>query len=216
MSQHFLVVFPGIRRVSGIWLLIGASLITLAACSPAASALEPAVTPLVENVSADPRADQQPLQDQPATGNPVPEAGPEIEPGLEPLASIPAPGASDEPEELIQSAVDLALQGDLQGVYRLDRSGDPAYVPVLIDLLRLSWSFPAEETQSTIFAALGEIAQQNSPENFQEFDPQETTGWSWWVKWLGQNPEIKSPPGYAAWKGRLYAQLVDPEMGDFL
>lgn len=203
----------------GICLLVVAGLITLAACSPAASApapstAKPAVSPLAEKGSAGPAADQRTLQDKPATAEPTPETG--LEPLAEAAANIPATGGLDDPKELMQSALDLALQGDSQGVYRLGLSGNVAYIPVLIDMLRLSRSFPDEETRSTLYVALSDIAQQNFPENFPEFDSGESTGWSWWVEWLGRNPEVKPPPGYAAWKGRLYARLVDPEMGDFL
>ena len=213
-----------IRRVPGIGLLVVVSLITLAACSQAASApapfaIEPAVRPLAEKVSPAPAVEQRTPMEKPATAEPVPETGPDPEsvqkPEPEPAATNPASGALNDPAELIQSAVDLALQGDVQGVYRLGLSGDPAYIPVLIDLLRLSRSFPAEETQATIYVALGDIAKQNFPQNFPEFDTAEATSWSWWVDWLGRNSEIKPPPGYAAWKGRLYARLVDPEMEDF-
>jgi len=157
----------------------------------------------------------------PAGGPPPPTPEPVRVPTAEvlepvPTANIPATEALDDPEVLIQSALDLALQGDSVGVYRLGLSGDLAYVPVLIDMLRFSRSFPAEEMQSTLFGALGEIAKQNFPENFREFETAEATSWSWWVKWLGRNPDIKAPPGYAAWKGRLYARLVDREMGAFL
>ena len=213
-----------IRRVPGLGLLVVASLITLAACSQAASApapfaIEPTISPLAEKVSPAPTVGQRPPQDQPATATPVPETGPDPEPVQkpepEPAVTNPTSGELYNPEELIQSALDLALQGDVQGVYRLGLSGDPAYVPVLIDMLRLPRSFPAEETQATIYVALGDIAKQNFPENFPEFGTAEVSSWSWWVNWLGRNSEIKPPPGYAAWKGRLYARLVDPEMEDF-
>ena len=217
MSQRDLSASPEIRRYSRIWLLVVASLITLAACSPAASVpapliVEPAVNSPVEKASSAPTADQLALQDLPATAEAAPGTGPEPEQVPEPPETIPAIDALDGPEELMQSALDLALQGDSQGIYRLGLSGDLAYIPVLIDMLRLSRSFPAEETRSTLHVALGDIAKQNFP----EFDTAEATRWSWWVKWLGQNPRIKPPPGYAAWKGRLYSRLVDPEMGDFL
>ncbi len=223
MSQRDLLVSPEIRRVPTIWLLVGVSLISLAACSPAASApapfpKEPALSPLAEKVSPAPMVDQQTPQDQPARAEVVPEAGPEPKVVLEqvPTANIPATEALDDPAAPIQSALDLALQGDSLGVYRLGLSGDLAYVPVLIDMLRFSRSFPAEEMQSTLFGALGDIAKQNFPENFREFETADATSWSWWVEWLGRNPDIKAPSGYAAWKGRLYARLVDREMGAFL
>ena len=217
MSQPYSPVSPEIRRYSRIWLLVVASLITLAACSPAASVpapltVEPAVNSPVEKVSSAPTADQLTLQDLPATAEAAPGTGPEPEQVPKPPETIPAIDGVDDPEELMQSALDLALQGDSQGVYQLGLSGDLAYIPVLIDMLRLSRGFPAEETQSTIYVALGDIAKQNFP----EFDIAEANRWSSWVKWLGENPEIKPPPGYAAWKGRLYSRMVDPEMGDFL
>ena len=218
MSQRDLSASPEIRRFSRIWLLVVASLITLAACSPAASVpapliVEPAVNSPVEKASPAPAADQLALQDLPATAEAAPGIGPEPEQVPEPSETIPAIAAVDDPEELMQSALDLALQGDSQGIYRLGLSGDLAYIPVLIDMLRLFRSFPAEEkeTQWTIYVALGDIAKKNFP----EFDAAEAAGWPWWVKWLDQNTEIKPPPGYAAWKGRLYARLVDPEMEDF-
>ena len=219
MSQRYFSVSPKIHRFPLIGLLVVISLIILAACSPAASAPlpfteAPAVSPLAEKVSAAPAADQRTHQDQLATAEPVPETGPQPEavPNPEPAATIPVTVALGNPKELIQSALDLALQGDSQGVYRLGLTGDLSYIPVLVDMLRLSRGLPAAETQSTIYVALGDIAMQNFP----EFDAAEATGWSWWVKWLGQNPEINPPPGYAGWKGRLYSRLVDPEMGDFL
>ena len=33
---------------------------------------------------------------------------------------------------------------------------------------------------------------------------------------MGRHPEVKPPPDYADWKGRLFGQLVDPDMGAFL
>ncbi len=199
MSQHYSTVSPEISRYSRIWLLVVASLITLAACSPAAYVpapftVEPAVNPPAEKASSASEADQLALQDLPATAEAAPGTGPEPEQVPEPPETIPAIDAVDDPEELMQSALDLALQGDSQGVYQLGLSGDLAYIPVLIDMLRLSRGFPAEETQWTLHVALGDIAKQN----FTEFDTANVSRWSWWVKWLGQNPDIKPPPGYAA------------------
>ena len=33
--------------------------------------------------------------------------------------------------------------------------------------------------------------------------------WDAWYKWLGQHPEVEPPPGYATWKGNIYANIDD-------
>ncbi len=211
MSQRFMLgprPAGWVAGPAGKMLFVVAGLITLAACSSSASAVEPTMNPLAQDVSPPPVAEEQISRDQPTAVEPTPGIGPEPELPGTPSATL----ATNDPEDFIHSALDLALRGDSQGVYQMSRSGDPAYIPVLMDLLRFSRSFPAEDMRLTIFLALAAIAEQNFP----EFVAAEATTWSWWVKWLGRNPETKPPPGYAAWKGRLYGQLVDPEMGAFL
>ncbi len=211
MSQHLIL---GPRQAGWFagpaakMLFVLAGLVTLAACNSSASTVEPTMNPIAPGVSPPPAAEEQIFQDQPSAFEPTPEIGPEPELSVTPSVTL----TTNEPEDFIHSTLDLALRGDIQGVLQMSRSGDPAYIPVLVDLLRFSRSFPAEDTRLAIFLALADIAEQNYP----EFVAVEATTWSWWVKWLGRNPEAEPPPGYAAWKGRLYGQLVDPEMGAFL
>lgn len=211
LSQRFLLAPKEVGRFVGpaagkvLFVLVG--LIALAACSSYTSDIEPTTNPLAQDDSPPPAVEQV-SQDQPTAVEPTTEISPEPELRVIPLVTSTA----NDPEDLINSALDQALRGDIQGVYQMSRSGDPAYIPVLMDLLRFSRGFPADDMQLSILLALSDIAEQNFP----EFVAGEATTWSWWVKWLGRNPETKPPPGYAAWKGRLYGQLVDPEMGAFL
>ena len=45
-------------------------------------------------------------------------------------------------------------------------------------------------------------------------DIDEQGEWKLWSEWLGSNPEIELPQGYAAWKGRFLAH-IDLGMGAF-
>ena len=181
-------------------------LIALAACGSAASAVEPGASSGRQIGSPAPAADPIIAQDQPSPVEPAHQTGPA------PAATLPVQRAWDDPEDLIHSALDLALEGDSLAVHQIGLSGDTAYIPVLVDLLRFSWSFPAEDLQGAVLTTLDDIAGRNYP----DFVTEEPTSWAWWINWLGQNPEIEPPSGYPAWKGRLYAELVDPEMGAFL
>ena len=87
-------------------------------------------------------------------------------------------------------------------------SGNSALIPVLLDLLDLSYQpFVGTWTRSALTELLVEL----------EGDSEETRkphSWSWWVEWLGNHPEIEAPDGYAAWKGRVLS-LIDFNMGVF-
>ena len=179
-------------------LLMVAALVALSACASPTSPVEPPTAPSGQGDSPPNGRDPQESQDRSVS---EPE-----------LPATPTVTADAEPDVLMYSALDLALQGEIQGVYEMGKSGDSAYIPDLIDMMRFSHRFPAEEIQPTILLALADIAEQNFP----EFVSAEADTWSWWVKWLGRHSEVKSPPDYAAWKGRLIGQLVDPDMGAFL
>ena len=43
----------------------------------------------------------------------------------------------------------------------------------------------------------------------------EQNEWSWWIEWLGNNPQVQPPDGYVGWKGDLYS-LLGPGLGGFL
>lgn len=88
----------------------------------------------------------------------------------------------------------------------LAETGDPRFVPVLVDVLRFPW-FLSDETRDAALTTLSELT--GEPDGDQ---------WDWidWVEWLAQHPEIEGPPGYQRWKGRLLGKLIDPRIGNFL
>ena len=104
----------------------------------------------------------------------------------------------------------LAFRGNPVGVRTMGESGDQSYVPVLVEFLRFPWRL-GSRSQAAVYSSLARLIDQRS-----EGLSQEQKVWDWWVHWLGNRPEVEPPPGFAAWKGQLYALLVDPEMGAFL
>ena len=85
-------------------------------------------------------------------------------------------------------------------------SGNIAFVPVLVDFLRLQLYYEGRATYSVYFAQLVGDEPDSSPEGPDD--------WKRWPEWLGNHPEIDPPPGYAGWKGRFLSH-IDPEMGAF-
>ncbi|HSG40523.1 MAG TPA: DUF3179 domain-containing protein [Thermoanaerobaculia bacterium] len=78
---------------------------------------------------------------------------------------------------------------------------DRRFLPPLFELLR----FPAVAPRAEIGAAMDAIAG-------------ESLGGEWakWYEWLGQHPDVPVVPGFAGWKGELYARQIDPAMKRFL
>ena len=80
-------------------------------------------------------------------------------------------------------------------------SGNPTYIPILVDLLGVR-SHP--DLREALVASLIQLTgEEDNPD------------WRWWAEWLSVHSEIQAPHGYAAWKGDLYS-LIDPIMGSFL
>ena len=136
------------------------------------------------------------------------------------LARWVLPGSSPTAEahyatQLIYDALDGALSADPWPVAKLGDQGDPSYIPVLVELMRFPWWRIGRDVEEAIFDSLDRIAEANPG----KADTDTGTGadeWARWVVWLGKHPEVWPPPGFAGWKGWLYAELVDPEMGAFL
>ena len=109
--------------------------------------------------------------------------------------------------------MDAALgvfRGDVGGVRRIGLRGDASYVPVLVEFLRFPWLLDSG-AEAAVFAALASLIGQE----YADLAPEQRE-WDWWVEWVGRHPEVQPPEGFAAWKGGLFALLVDPEMGAFL
>ena len=130
------------------------------------------------------------------------------------------PGSNPQAEtraetKLMYSALESAQDGDPWAIERMGDSGNPAYIPVLVELLRFPWRQVGREVDSAIYSALDRIAAQNPAIEEIDADPLQDE-WFLWVLWLGEHPEVMAPPGFAGWKGQLFDNLVDPEIGAFL
>ncbi|MDE2843303.1 MAG: hypothetical protein OXN21_07975, partial [Chloroflexota bacterium] len=117
--------------------------------------------------------------------------------------------------QLMHDALDSALGGDQWDIVRIGDSGDPAYIPVLMEMMKFPWWHIEREVELALFESLDKIVEQNPGLSDAESIAQ-TNEWSRWVVWLGLHPEIWPPPGFSGWKGRLFSKLVDPNMGAFL
>ncbi len=129
-------------------------------------------------------------------------------------ASCPAPDSSNSPAPASRSArTDADVEADLQSLLQLDAATtravlrqatatrDRRYLAPFFELLR----FPAVAPREEIGAAMDAIAGE-----------QIGGDWAGWYEWLGKHPEAKTVPGFATWKGDLYARMVDPAMKRFL
>ncbi len=204
------------RRVLPLPFAVAISLgLLLTACSSDGNLATPTSSPTSEpTVSASPsRLNVIPTVAPPTESPPSLTLSPTPEPTAPPsLRPTRTPDATAEAQRLRQNATKL-MEG-LLGVDTLrlipviGSSGNSAFVPVLLDLLDLSFQpFVGAWTRSALTELLVEL----------EGDTEENRNphsWSWWVEWLGNHPEIEAPDGYAAWKGRVLS-LIDYNMGVF-
>ena len=121
----------------------------------------------------------------------------------------PTEQSSQDPRDVMDTAL-LALGGNLSGVQAMGTSGDPAYIPALVEFLRFPWYLGPTSLAAVHSSLASLIGQQAEGLSEQQRD------WEWWVDWIGNHPEVQPPAGFAEWKGRLFSVLVDPEMGAFL
>lgn len=126
-------------------------------------------------------------------------------------ASCHPPGPAAPASKSTRTEADI--EADLQSLLRFDAATtravlrqatatrDRRYLAPFFELLR----FPAVAPQAEIGAAMDAIA-----------DEQLGGDWARWYEWLGAHPDVPSAPGFASWKGDLYARRVDPAMKRFL
>ena len=126
------------------------------------------------------------------------------------------PSTAEPPStQLMYDALESAQRGDPWGLAKIGDSGDPTYIPVLLELMRFPWWQIDRDVEDALFQALDHIAERN-PEIADVESGSDIDEWARWVVWLGKNPEVWPPPGFAGWKGQLFTDFVDPAMGAFL
>jgi len=114
----------------------------------------------------------------------------------------------DDPTELMFATLDEVFD---RVARKMAYSGNPTYIPVLLEFLRFQ---NQDEAIVTMTSYLSRLKDNVPPETLMTFE-QEQSQWSWWIEWLGNNPQVQPPPGYAGWKGELYS-ILDPGLGGFL
>lgn len=87
----------------------------------------------------------------------------------------------------------------LRALAAVEKTGDRAAIPALIELLRFELPVPGQLVVGVLERLAGET-----------LGPR----WPRWVEWLQKHPEITPHPEFVGWKGRLYA-LIDPEFADW-
>ena len=126
--------------------------------------------------------------------------------GSSPETPIPTSASDlpDDPTELMR-ATDF---GNLTDITRkMVDSGNQSYIPVLLEFMRIDRNPEGRFAWASSINRLveGPDADQTPPER---------TNWGWWIEWLGRNPQVVAPEGYAGWKGELFSSL-DPGLGSF-
>lgn len=129
------------------------------------------------------------------------------------LAGCAGPGASSPADPTAASRTHDQVETDLRRLLAFDTAEtreilqrasaarDRRFLLPLFELLR----FPAVAPRAEIGAAMDAIAG-------------ESLGGEWakWYEWLGRHPDVPVVPGFATWKGELYARQIDPAMKRFL
>ena len=88
-------------------------------------------------------------------------------------------------------------------------SGDPSYIPVLVEYLYFSSALNAETNvalENALTQLVSRLPGEEAPDSFQ---------WQPWVEWVGERPTVRAPEGYARWKGNWFSSLVEPGLGTF-
>ena len=114
----------------------------------------------------------------------------------------------DDPTQLMLATLDQPLARTAR---QMAYSGNQTYIPVLLEFLRFQ---SGDEAIINMTSFLARLKDNVPPEEVMIFPPEQKE-WSWWIEWLGNNPQVQPPEGFAGWKGQLYS-LLDPDFGAFL
>ena len=143
-----------------------------------------------------------------AAGEPTPETQLVPNESATPVASQSE--RTPENSRLLMAAVlKESLVGDATSVEAMGASGDPSYIPALVELQRFPWLLDSSSWRA-IGSSLVMLGQ-----GYGEEPVPDGRDWEGWVSWLGTHPEVVPPRGFAAWKGHLFATLIDPDIGNF-
>lgn len=107
-------------------------------------------------------------------------------------------------------ALDQMVAGGSSAVQKMGESGDPSFIPVIVDLVYFAPLLSAG-VNIVMEHALARLARQLP--GAQEPPPYV---WREWVEWVAARPTLSAPEGYDRWKGNFFAVLFDPDQGPFL
>ena len=114
----------------------------------------------------------------------------------------------DDPTKLMLATLEEAID---RVARKMAYSGNQTYIPMLLEFLRFQ---NQPENITTMTSYLTRLKDNVPMEELLVFAPEQNE-WSWWIEWLGNNPQVKPPDGYVGWKGGLYS-LLDSGLGGFL
>ena len=112
-------------------------------------------------------------------------------------------GPPDDPRSLFEPPWSSELR---QVALQMSRSGNKAYIPLIIDFMRIQFS---REDRAVYGPYLNGLAGGEY-----EDIPNQQGDWGLWVEWLSKHPEVQPPKSYDAWKGE-FLSFIDPGMGAF-
>ena len=181
-----MISMVGIRRVGVIWPAVSFLVLLLAACSSDDGAPASATA-----TTAAPAATEI------VSDSTSPKMG-----------EMDLSGLPDDPTELMLAILDVQTD---QVARKMAYSGNRAYIPVMLEILRFQNNAEGILDMTSFLSRLKD----NVPPEEVVVVPPDQREWRWWVEWLGNNPDIQPPEGFAGWKGQLYS-LLDPDLGAFL
>ncbi len=156
---------------------------------------------------------QDPVADTP-TSSAEPESTTTAQTGSEPTPLISV-AATEKPNVDVEFLMTAALDGLVnqawaselrQVALRMSRSGNTAYIPLIIDFMRIQFSQGGRTEYGSYLTSL-------AGEEYDDIS-KEPRDWGLWAEWLGDHSEVQPPKSYDAWKGE-FLSLIDPDMGAF-
>ena len=121
-----------------------------------------------------------------------------------------APVSENQPDDKAALLLSQLLPGAGQtkkhhAITEIRKRKDKRFIAPLVDLLRYQRVRDDYRLVARTLLDLTEIKADTS-ESF----------WEQMVIWVAERPNLKTLPGYAAWKGRLHAAEIDPRFKEFL